>query len=67
MAEFCEECMKKYLEMPNARVKYTLSDDVELCEGCGQMRPIVVTRRKKRWWCTVPKAGTSRKKQGLSC
>ncbi len=64
MAEFCEECMKKYLEIPNARVKYILSDNAELCEGCGQMRRIVVTRRESRWRRVIRKLDIREKNKG---
>ena len=42
MAEFCLECLKKF--EPNANVNNTtVSTNLYLCEGCGQLKPVVVT------------------------
>lgn len=43
MAEFCLDCMNKM-----DGTHYTEADvvlDVDLCEGCGELRPCVVTFR----------------------
>lgn len=41
MAEFCLECLRKF--EPNANGNNTvLSDNLELCEGCGILKRIVV-------------------------
>ena len=39
MAEFCYECAKKYLGISG---KVVLSRDLELCEGCGEYKQVVV-------------------------
>ena len=42
MAEFCKECYKTKLD-PNVNDNdVILSSDPELCEGCGELKPIVV-------------------------
>ena len=42
MAEFCLECLKKF--EPNANeYNTTISIESYLCEGCGEIKPIVVT------------------------
>lgn len=42
MAEFCLECLKKF--EPNANVNNTtVSTNLYLCEGCGQLKHVVVT------------------------
>lgn len=41
MAEFCLECLRKF--EPNANENnIVLSDNPELCEGCGILKRIVV-------------------------
>ena len=41
MAEFCLECLRKF--EPNANAdSIVLSDNPELCEGCGHIKKIVV-------------------------
>lgn len=44
MAEFCRECWNKYHPKDPAR-NYTLSWDRDICEGCKQVRRIVLERK----------------------
>lgn len=46
MAEFCYECMKKELGIDISNKKVVFSDDLELCEGCGEYKPVVLSVRK---------------------
>ena len=39
MAEFCKDCFEKLL--PNWIVT-TISNDVDLCEGCGEWKQVVI-------------------------
>lgn len=42
MAEFCLECLKKF--EPNANINNTtVSINPYYCDGCGKLKPIVVT------------------------
>ena len=41
MAEFCIECLRKF--EPNANENnVVLSDNPELCEGCGMLKNVVI-------------------------
>lgn len=43
MAEFCKDCAVKYLGFtPKQANNAIMSDEPELCEGCGEMKPVVV-------------------------
>ena len=43
MAEFCRECFKTKIE-PGALDKHIIvSEDEDLCEGCGEFKPVVIT------------------------
>ena len=42
MAEFCEECWKKINGIDNGKVGYRLSRELDLCEGCGEYKRVVV-------------------------
>lgn len=42
MAEYCLECFKKDCTPEEANDRYVLSDWLELCEGCGQQKRVVI-------------------------
>ena len=55
MAEFCEKCFKEHLMTSSeqrlvdaGKVNLFLSDWNDLCEGCGQIVPVVIRVQKKR-------------------
>ena len=52
MAEFCPECWRRYngYSLGDGE-EYVLSDDLDLCEGCGEWKRVIVTTRRK----TLPK------------
>lgn len=64
MSEFCLECLKKF--EPNANVNNTTtSTDLYLCEGCGQLKHVVVAFTDKICECdtcndSVGKLSTTR-------
>lgn len=45
MAEFCLECLEKLDEKQYDPDEFVISDDLDLCEGCGQWKHVVVVRR----------------------
>ncbi len=54
MAEFCLECFNEYIlpagEPKRKEKDVTLSDGLELCEGCGELHPVVILDRPKPLW-----------------
>lgn len=46
MAEFCFECYNKLNNGKCKKENYILSDDLELCEGCGKYKKIVICYQK---------------------
>jgi len=63
MAEFCLDCWNKLMETNDPPEKYIISRDLDLCEGCGEMKPVIIAIRKryiiKEWLADM----RSRKKQ----
>jgi|GEM_PF-2170985 hypothetical protein len=49
MAEFCRTCYKKVLKGTEPERHLVLSKDLELCEGCGEQKPVVVRVRRPAW------------------
>ena len=46
MAEFCYECFCEFYEVKLKRKELLFSDEPELCEGCGECKPVVVVCKK---------------------
>lgn len=46
MAEFCLECWNEINESEDSPKKYIFSEDLELCEGCGEWKIVIVEERK---------------------
>ena len=42
MAEFCPECLKKINKDDNTKIKYIVSDYCDLCDECGEWKPVVI-------------------------
>ena len=47
MAEFCLECWNKINESNDGKRKYILSKDLDLCEGCGEYKYVIVMERRE--------------------
>ena len=45
MAEFCFDCFKEMMETEDKQWQYVLTDEPELCEGCGRYKRVVVRER----------------------
>ena len=46
MAEFCLECWNKINGTKDDERKYVLSKDLDLCEECGELKPVIIMERK---------------------
>ena len=53
MAEFCKECWKKINGIDNGKVGYRLSKELDLCEGCGEYKRVVVELRRNTFLCRL--------------
>ena len=38
MAEFCFDCFKEMMETEDEQWRYILTNELELCEGCGNIK-----------------------------
>lgn len=50
MAEFCLECWNRMNEINDSPKKYVLSKELELCEGCGEWKTVVIAERTAYYW-----------------
>ena len=50
MAEFCLECFNKLANANYTERDFILpdEDDLDLCEGCGEWKRVVIVRRKHK-------------------
>ena len=46
MAEFCLNCWNKINGTKDSERKYILSDYLDLCEECGECKPVIIMERK---------------------
>ena len=46
MAEFCLDCWNKLCEKNFTERDYILSRDLDLCEECGEWKPVIVRVRR---------------------
>lgn len=45
MAEFCLECWKEIGGTEATENQYIVSEELELCEGCGEWKHVIVSER----------------------
>lgn len=45
MAEFCLDCWNKINETKDAKWRYVISWNKDLCEECGQLKRVIVVER----------------------
>ena len=66
IAEFCKECFLKY--NPECAGKHMImSKDLDLCEGCGQFKPVVEGYRIRLFTDILIEAITDRIKRSKGC
>lgn len=46
MAEFCLKCWNRINGTEYDERKYILSEYLDLCEGCGEWKPVIVAERR---------------------
>ncbi len=46
MAEFCLDCLNRINGTNESEEKYVISRDLDLCEGCGEWKSVVVLERR---------------------
>ncbi len=47
MAEFCLECWNRLNQTADGAEEFVISKQPDLCEGCGSLKPVIVTLRSK--------------------
>ncbi len=52
MAEFCLDCWNKLNEINDSPRRYVISRELDLCEGCGEYKRVIVA---ERLWSRVQK------------
>ena len=45
MAEFCLNCWNRINETDDNEKEYIISKDLALCEGCGELKPVIIMKR----------------------
>lgn len=46
MAEFCVDCWNEMNNSKEPADNFVLSEYFDLCEGCGEYKKVIITRRK---------------------
>lgn len=47
MAEFCLACWNELNETEDPPQRYVFSEELQLCEGCGEWKHTIVMKRKR--------------------
>lgn len=50
MSEICLECLNKLLGTKYSKRDFIISNDLDLCEDCGEWKNVVVARRQGFQW-----------------
>lgn len=48
MAEFCPECWNELNGTDEPTDSWVLSEDLELCEGCGAWKHVIIREKRKK-------------------
>ena len=46
MAEFCLDCLNRMNQTNDGEKMYVISKHLELCEGCGKLKQVVIMKRQ---------------------
>ena len=46
MSEFCQDCWNKINGINYDKRKYILSEYLDLCEGCGEWKPVIIAEQR---------------------
>ena len=49
MAEFCLKCWNKMNKTNDEESKFVMSRDLDLSEGCGEWKHVIICERKSFW------------------
>lgn len=49
MAEFCVDCWNELNTTNEPKERFLLSDELELCEGCGKQKHTIIRLRRMYW------------------
>jgi hypothetical protein len=49
MAEYCLECWNRINGTNDPPKKYIISKELDLCEGCGEWKNVIIIERKYRY------------------
>jgi len=58
LAEFCLDCWNRLNHTKDTEAEWVLSKELDLCEGCGCLKQVIVKARKhKLFYCLRHKRG----------
>lgn len=46
MAEFCVDCWNELNDSNNSEKDFILSEHLDLCEGCGELKNVIISERE---------------------
>lgn len=46
MAEFCVDCWNELNDSNNSEKDFILSEHLDLCEGCGELKNVIIIERE---------------------
>ncbi len=46
MAEFCVDCWNELNDSNNSEKDFILSEHLDLCEGCGELKNVIIKERE---------------------
>ncbi len=66
MAEFCKECFMKKIAVPSDNItddRLVMTEESEFCEGCGEIKPVVIEVKEETYLDKALNAAKSFNKQ----